>query len=106
MKKSIRSRGTQGRLATIIRQRRLLLKLSQTEVAEKLGVSEVAVVYWEAGKRAIDLDRVPLLARVLGIDPGTLSLLALSEAHPRLFCHIAGVLPALPTTKRRRSQNE
>lgn len=106
MKKSIRSGRTQGHLARIIRERRQLLKLSQTQVAEKLGVSEVAVIYWESGKRAIDLDRVPLLAQVLGIDPGTLSLLALSEAHPRLFCHLAGAIPSMAIRKRRRSGTE
>jgi transcriptional regulator with XRE-family HTH domain len=84
-KRNIRFYGSLGRLPAALRCQRQKLRLSQSEVAVRLGVSEVAVGFWESGKRAVELDRVPHLAEVLALDPTALSLLALSEAHPRLY---------------------
>jgi transcriptional regulator with XRE-family HTH domain len=84
--------GQPSNFSNTIRRRRQNLNLTQAEVARSLGVSEVAVGFWESGRRAVDLDRVPHLATVLELDATTLSLQALSEAFPRLYCQISTVM--------------
>lgn len=44
---------------------RLIAGLTQTEVAEKLGVSSVAVCQWETGKRMPRVKRLQTVADVL-----------------------------------------
>lgn len=43
--------------------------LTQSELAEQLGVSFQAVSGWERGENLPDLSRLPLLCKVLGISP-------------------------------------
>jgi Zn-dependent peptidase ImmA (M78 family)/DNA-binding XRE family transcriptional regulator len=45
---------------------------SQAEVAARMGCTQTAVSYWEAGRRALRLDELLALARVLGVSPAEL----------------------------------
>lgn len=53
--------------ASIIRKRRKLKKLSQQDLAQKLGVSKNTIGHWESGRARPDLDLVPLLCNTLDI---------------------------------------
>lgn len=52
----------------IIRALRLQKKMTQTALAEKIGVSDKAVSKWERGCGTPDVSILPLLAAELGID--------------------------------------
>ncbi len=52
-----------------IRKRRLDLKLTQKQVAEKLGVDEASVWNWEMGKTEPLVRQVPPVILFLGYDP-------------------------------------
>lgn len=41
-------------------------KLSQAELAQKVGVDRTAVVKWETGKASPASDKLPKLAKLLG----------------------------------------
>ena len=43
-------------------------KIPRTTVAEKLGVSDVAVYYWEIGKNPIDVDVLKEYCDIIGVD--------------------------------------
>lgn len=74
-----------------IRERRLSLKKSQAEIAHAIGVgSPEFITMVEGGKRRIDLDRVPNLARALNSDPRSLCKLALRETAPEVYRTLFG----------------
>ncbi len=52
-----------------IRKRRLDLKLTQKQVAEKLGVDEATVWNWETGKIEPLVRQIPTIISFLGYDP-------------------------------------
>ena len=54
--------------AYLAKQRRAK-KITQTQLAEKLGVTKTAVSYWETGKRTIYADQMLDYCEVLNIDP-------------------------------------
>ncbi len=56
----------------VIRTKRLELKLTQEQIAEKLGVSTPAVNKWESGVSYPDITLLPPLARLLDVDLNTL----------------------------------
>lgn len=60
------------RIHEIIKQKRLELKMTQEQVAERLGVSAPAVNKWERGISYPDITLLPPLARLLGVDLNTL----------------------------------
>lgn len=47
--------------------------LTQTAVADAMGVSQVTVGRWESGETEPDLSTIAKLARVLGVDPKDLA---------------------------------
>lgn len=49
-----------------IRALRTKTIMSQTELSEKIGVSQQAVANWESGKASPRADKLPKLAEVLG----------------------------------------
>lgn len=60
-------------VATIIKERRIELGLTQKEVAVAVGVSEATVSRWEAGEiENMRRDRIFNLARVLRVRPSVL----------------------------------
>ncbi len=70
----------------IIRERRLEITKSQAQVAVEIGVSSPEFISMvELGIRRVDLNRVPALARSLGLDPGSLCQQALWEEAPEMF---------------------
>ena len=46
---------------------RKLRRLTQEDVAEKVGVTRQAVAKWEAGETVPDLDKCKMLAEILGV---------------------------------------
>lgn len=55
-----------------VRERRLLLGLTQREVADAVGVSREQVSKWEKGAKHLSLGSLLLLGPALGVDPGEL----------------------------------
>ena len=41
--------------------------LTQVELAAKLGVSQVTIVHYEKGNKKPEMDRVPKMAKILGV---------------------------------------
>ena len=56
----------------ILRQRRLALRLTQEQLAQRLGVSAPAVNKWERNNSYPDITLLPQLARLLEVDLNTL----------------------------------
>lgn len=54
--------------AYLAKQRRAK-KVSQQQLADRLGVTKAAVSYWETGKRTIYADQMLQYCYQLGIDP-------------------------------------
>lgn len=48
-------------------QMRKLRRLTQEDIAEKVGVTRQAVAKWEAGETVPDLDKCKMLAEILGV---------------------------------------
>ena len=46
--------------------------MTQKDLAERLGVSAMAIARWEKGKRYPEISLLPLMSEVLGISPGEL----------------------------------
>lgn len=59
-------------LPDVIRAARLAAGMSPTELAFKVGVSEMAVRFWESGANRPHALRLPTLAKVLKIDKATI----------------------------------
>lgn len=69
--------------AEIVRRRRRQLGFTQAQVAANLGFKSADYICLiEQGLRNIDLDKVPLLAEILQLDPIGLSKLALVQQYP------------------------
>jgi len=48
----------------IFKEKRLAKNMTQTELAERLGISQAAVALWESGEVKPSADKYPLLARI------------------------------------------
>jgi transcriptional regulator with XRE-family HTH domain len=77
-------------LHILLRRRRQELKLVQSKVAEALHVSPECVTLWEAGRRRMDLSKLPRIAVVLQLDPQKLCAQALAEFHPLFYATLLG----------------
>lgn len=58
---------TKAAISDRIREARRAAKLTQDQLAERLGISSQAVQQWESGRAKPDLDRLPAVARVLNV---------------------------------------
>ncbi len=67
-----------------LRQRREALAMTQAEIAQACGLTEMSVTLIEAGQRRLALERVPRLAEALQVPPAELCLLALRCRYPEL----------------------
>ena len=59
-------------------------KLTQAELAKKIGISSPTLSSWEQGKSIPDIDKLYELSVVLGVDLVTISGFTLSEPNPEL----------------------
>lgn len=55
------------KLGAALRKARQAKKLSQPEVAEKLGVSKMTVSYWETGMRTMKAEQLKRYCALLGV---------------------------------------
>jgi transcriptional regulator with XRE-family HTH domain len=72
-------------LRRVIRTRREFLKLTQQQVAEKIGTQPEFVGMIEGGKRRIHIDRLAFLADALQLDRKEVCCLGLYEHAPHLY---------------------
>jgi transcriptional regulator with XRE-family HTH domain len=85
------SNGTSGvPLHVFLRRRRTELKLLQADIAEALNVTPESVTLWEAGRRRMELSKLPRLAEVLQVDAKALCARALAEFHPLFYRSLFG----------------
>lgn len=75
-----------------LRRRRQQLRLCQAEVARACNVTPECVSHWEAGRRQMELSKVPRLAAVLQLHPQQLCELVLRQYEP-LFYRFFSPLP-------------
>ena len=75
----------EGGFSRLIRHRREELDLTQSEVAEKVGVTPDCITLFELGYRRPDLDRIPALADALKLNRRQLCRQALQERAPELY---------------------
>lgn len=62
-----------------LRFSRMRLGLTQCEIAERIGVHQSTVAWWEAGKTAPSIKLIPVVAREYGVDLDDLTLYALQK---------------------------
>ncbi len=67
-------------LGSVLKDRREFLRLTQRELAAKLGVKASHVAYLENGRRRPSLSLLHRLSTVMGLDSETIFLLAHPEA--------------------------
>ena len=67
-------------LGSVLKDRREFLRLTQRELAAKLGVKASHVAYLENGRRRPSLSLLRRLSEVMGLDSETIFLLAHPEA--------------------------
>ena len=72
-------------LHILLRRRREELSLLQADIAAALHVSPECVTMWEAGRRRMELCKLPRLAAALQIDAKQLCAKALAEFHPAFY---------------------
>jgi transcriptional regulator with XRE-family HTH domain len=92
---------TEVPLHVMLRRRRQELKLVQADVAEALHVSPECVTLWEAGRRHMELAKLPRLAAVLQLDAKELCAKALAEFHPIFYKTLFGVCAVAPANFQR-----
>ena len=57
------------KIGAYLAKERRAKKISQQQLADRLGVSKTAVHYWETGKRTIYADQMLEYCETIGIDP-------------------------------------
>lgn len=57
----------QKQFATRLKELRTVSGISQEQLAEKLGVAVKTVSYWENGHNAITFNKIPNIAKALGV---------------------------------------
>jgi transcriptional regulator with XRE-family HTH domain len=70
----------QEKIGKFIAENRKIKKITQSELAEKLGVTDRAVSNWENGKNMPDPDTIVRLCEVLSADPGHLLMNAQEQS--------------------------
>ncbi len=83
-------------LHVLLRRRREQLGLLQSEVAEAVHVSPECVTLWEAGRRRMELSKLPRIAEILELDGKELCVKALKQFHPAVHATLFGNGGAAP----------
>jgi len=74
----------------LIRRRRQQLGLLQADIAEACHVTPESVTQWEAGRRRMELSKIPRLANALHMNARELCIKALQEFHPPVYHTLFG----------------
>jgi transcriptional regulator with XRE-family HTH domain len=53
----------------LIRELRRAKRLHQKDIAKSIGIATTTYSGWESGARKPDVDKIPMLCKVLGIEP-------------------------------------
>ena len=77
-------------LHILMRRRRQELSLTQADLAEELSVTAECISQWEAGRRRMELSRLPHIGEVLKLDPRELCAKALAEFYPLFHASLFG----------------
>lgn len=77
-------------LFAMLRRRRRELRLRQVDVANHCDVTPECITHWEAGRRHMELCKIPRLAWILQIDPPQLCAMVLREFHPVFYYALIG----------------
>lgn len=94
-------------LNKVIHDRRTELGLSQAEVARQLGIGSPEFIWMvEAGKRVMELNKIPRLADILQLDRRDLINLALFEKAPILAMSLFGSRPGAYTPRNRKPSKQ
>jgi transcriptional regulator with XRE-family HTH domain len=76
---------TEPPLHILLRRRREELSLLQADIAAEVRVSPECVTMWEAGRRRMELCKLPRIAAALQLDAKQLCAKALAEFHPAFY---------------------
>lgn len=95
-----RPRIRQPRLHSMVFEAIDRTQLTHRHIAKTMGLSNSNIIsMWKHGDNAIPVERVYVLAAVLGLDPGKTLLTAVFETYPLIARQLAdeGLLTELPT---------
>lgn len=67
------------KIGAYLAKERKAKKISQQQLADRLGVTKTAIHYWETGKRTIYADQMLEYCEEIGIDPQKLIKAVVSE---------------------------
>lgn len=67
------------RIGAYLAKERKAKKISQQQLADRLGVTKTAIHYWETGKRTIYADQMLEYCEAVGADPQKLIKAVVSE---------------------------
>ena len=91
-------------LSLLITRRRSEMTLTQAKIANHLGIKSPEYIgLVEHGKRGMDLNKIPLLADVLGFDSGDLVKVYMHEIAPRAYDSLFSLPPTYPRDIQRKS---
>jgi transcriptional regulator with XRE-family HTH domain len=79
MRKSVHSEG-QAHLQALLLAARKRAKLTQQEVADRLGRPQSFVAKYEGGERRLDVVEFVTVARAIGVDPRSILVKLIAEA--------------------------
>ena len=68
------------KIGAYLAKERKAKKITQQQLAEKLGVTKTAVSYWETGKRTIYADQMLVYCDAIDLDPQALILEVINDA--------------------------
>ncbi len=84
-----------NRLADLIKSKRAELGLSQADLARRLGVTQVTVLYWEKQRTMPDMSNVNKIANVLGMTSEELWAYLDGNDNPKEQLNVTRILNAL-----------
>ena len=95
-KAGLKNRMKKKTLGSVLKDRREFLRLTQRELAAKLGVKASHVAYLENGRRRPSLSLLRRLSEVMGLDSETIFLLAHPEAKDLITPRDGGIAAKRP----------
>lgn len=76
-------------IGELIKRERLAAGLTQTQLADRLGVKKAVISHWEGGINIPSRPNLQKLSQTLGLDPSLLLAAVPAESPPRPVVHFA-----------------